>query len=474
MFRRLNMGAGQAGRAVASRFRFAPGHSPVRRNARAGRLSGDSISIPARSRAGVAEETAGSGGGEVPAGARGGAGARPLSRGTAGGGRSNRGGGARVAAGLGERSRRVARVPSACPGGGRAAWIATLGMRADGGGPGVGNAAGATALPAAGAPEGAAAGGVESGARPGNGGDRGRVVHGAVGEHGRARPIMKCMTPDTLVETALPPVPLTVEGASVLHQMMKFRWPAWRALSEGARTEIAAEAAGALGSLNNTAVYSLLGHKGDLMLIHFRKDFEELNRVELELARLRLSEYLETTHSYLSIVELGLYESTSKVYGGLAAKGVQPHSDEWKREIEDVLERQRQAMAPRLWPDIPGSKYLCFYPMDRKRGEQINWYMEPMAERQRMMHEHGMIGRRYAGEVRQIISGSIGFDDWEWGVDLFADDPLVFKKLIYEMRFDEVSAVYALFGTFYVGMRLPVSRLPDFMTGKLKPVRLSQ
>ena len=67
------------------------------------------------------------------------------------------------------------------------------------------------------------------------------------------------------------------------------------------------------------------------------------------------------------------------------------------------------------------------------------------------MHEHGMIGRRYAGEVRQIITGSIGFDDWEWGVDLFAEDPLVFKKLIYEMRFDEVSAVYALFGTFYVG-----------------------
>ena len=158
------------------------------------------------------------------------------------------------------------------------------------------------------------------------------------------------------------------------------------------------------------------------------------------------------------MVELGLYESTSKVYGGLAAKGVQPHSEEWKQEIEAVLERQRQAMAPRLWPEIPPAKYLCFYPMDRKRGETVNWYTEPMADRQRMMHEHGMIGRRYAGEVRQIISGSIGFDDWEWGVDLFADDPLVFKKLIYEMRFDQVSAVYALFGTFFVGLRVHRSR----------------
>ena len=262
------------------------------------------------------------------------------------------------------------------------------------------------------------------------------------------------MTPETLAETALPPVPLTVEGASVLHQMMRFRWPAWRALAPETRSEIAAEAAGALGSMANTGVYSLLGHKGDLMLIHFRKDFEELNRAETLLARLRLSDYLEASSSYLSIVELGLYDSTSKVYGDLAAKGVQPHSEEWKRGIEEVLERQRQAMAPRLWPEIPPTKYVCFYPMDRRRGEQVNWYTEPMSERKRMMHEHGMIGRRYAGDVRQIISGSIGFDDWEWGVDLFSDDPLVFKKLIYEMRFDQVSAVYALFGTFFVGVRV--------------------
>ena len=93
---------------------------------------------------------------------------------------------------------------------------------------------------------------------------------------------------------------------------------------------------------------------------------------------------------------------------------------------------------------MPPNRYICFYPMDRKRGEDKNWYTLPMEERQRQMNEHGMIGRRYAGEVKQIITGSIGFDDWEWGVDLFADDPLVFKKLIYEMRFDHVSAVYAL------------------------------
>src|SRR5450432_3048866 len=124
-------------------------------------------------------------------------------------------------------------------------------------------------------------------------------------------------------------------------------------------------------------------------------------------------------------------------------------------------------MQPRLFPDIPPHKYICFYPMDRKRGEEKNWYQLPMAERQRLMHEHGMIGRRYAGQVKQIISGSIGFDDWEWGVDLFADEPLVFKKLIYEMRFDEVSAVYALFGHFYVGVRVPAAQLEKLLGGEL-------
>jgi len=97
--------------------------------------------------------------------------------------------------------------------------------------------------------------------------------------------------------------------------------------------------------------------------------------------------------------------------------------------------------------------------MDKRRGEHKNWYQLEMTERQRQMQEHGEIGRRYAGTVKQIISGSIGFDDWEWGVDLFAEDPVVFKRLIYEMRFDEASAVYALFGAFYVGRRLPVAEL---------------
>ena len=108
---------------------------------------------------------------------------------------------------------------------------------------------------------------------------------------------------------------------------------------------------------------------------------------------------------------------------------------------------------------------------DRKRGEEKNWYTVPFADRQRMMHEHGMIGRKYAGLVKQIITGSVGLDDWEWGVDLWSDDPLWFKKLIYEMRFDEVSAVYALFGAFFVGIRVQAAELPEWLGGRLAEPR---
>ncbi|HUQ90278.1 MAG TPA: hydrogen peroxide-dependent heme synthase [Bryobacteraceae bacterium] len=266
---------------------------------------------------------------------------------------------------------------------------------------------------------------------------------------------------------SLPPVPLTLEGASLLHQMVRIKWSAWRALDESEQKEIAEEAAAALGDGKCSAAFAMLGHKADLMLVHFRRNFEELALAQRAVGRLRLSEYVEHTTSYVSVVELGLYESTSKTYAELAEKGIEPHTESWNQGIEEVLGRQREAMAPRLFPDIPPARYICFYPMDRRRGEEKNWYMEPMADRSRMMHEHGMIGRRYAGKVRQIISGSIGFDDWEWGVDLFADDPLVFKKLIYEMRFDEVSAVYALFGTFYIGLRLESKNLGEFLSGKL-------
>jgi hydrogen peroxide-dependent heme synthase len=261
----------------------------------------------------------------------------------------------------------------------------------------------------------------------------------------------------------------------MLHQFFRFDWKAWRLCAEGVRERIAVEAIAALKKLERadadapvgSALYSQLGHKGDLILVHFRDSPEALNQVELDLAQTAFYDFLEPRHSYVSVVELGLYESSRKTYEAASAKGFEAHSAEWNSEIEASLKRGAEAMKPRLFPAVPEAKYLCFYPMDRKRGENVNWYTVPFAERQRMMHEHGLIGRRYGDVVRQIISGSIGMDDWEWGVDLFAEDPVVFKKLIYEMRFDEVSAVYALFGQFFIGVRLPVEKLGGWLEGRL-------
>ena len=272
-----------------------------------------------------------------------------------------------------------------------------------------------------------------------------------------------------------PPVPLTLEGASTLHQFFRFDWKAWKALAAAERGRIAADAAAALKKMERagadgpvqTAAFSQLGHKGDLILLHFRESMDALNQVELALAQVALFDFMELRHSYVSVVELGLYESTRKTYEAAAAKGFAQHSAGWNAEVETSMKRGAEAMKSRLWPSVPEAKYLCFYPMDRKRGEEKNWYAVPFTERQRMMHEHGLIGRRYGDVVKQIITGSIGMDDWEWGVDLFAEDPVVFKKLIYEMRFDEVSAVYALFGQFFLGLRLPVEKLGGWLEGKL-------
>lgn len=280
---------------------------------------------------------------------------------------------------------------------------------------------------------------------------------------------MSAHTPSHL-SPEIPAVPLTLEGYSVLHQMFRFRWAEWRKLDNTRQTQIAGEGGtlfSAAEEAGQTALYSMLGHKGDLMVVHFRDSFDDLNAAELQLNRTELAEFLEPVHSYVSVIELGLYDSSVKLFRSLAERGLVPLSEEWNKEVQETIQRQRAAMSPRLFPKTPGSRYLCFYPMDRRRGEDKNWYTLPIEERQRQMEEHGMVGRRYAGKVQQIITGSIGFDDWEWGVDLFSDDPLIFKRLIYEMRFDEVSAVYALFGQFFVGVRCPANKLTEWTNGNL-------
>jgi len=268
-----------------------------------------------------------------------------------------------------------------------------------------------------------------------------------------------------------PQVPETLEGWSILHQMFRVRWETLKTLPAPRRKPIAEEAASLLAPLEvrkegPSAMVNLLGHKGDLMLVHFRKTFDELSQIELRVARLGLHEHLLPTSSYVSIVELGLYDMTGKIHADLKTRGLNGGTDEFDRAFDDEMARQRERVIGRLFSEIPRRRHVCFYPMNKRRGETKNWYMVPFEKRAAMMREHGLIGRAYGSRVTQIISGSIGLDDWEWGVDLFADDPVVFKKLIYEMRFDEASADYAEFGPFFVGLQFSAGQLPAFLEGE--------
>ena len=265
--------------------------------------------------------------------------------------------------------------------------------------------------------------------------------------------------------------PETLEGWSVLHEIFHVDWSAWKKWTQEERGAAVLEATEFLEkiskpSVGESALFRILGHKGDLLLLHFRNKFDELNDLERGFRQLRLADVLTEASSYVSVVELGLYEMTVKLHAEFVALGLSPESEEWKTKWKTAMNEQRERMKGRLYTNVPTGRYLCFYPMDKKRGEEVNWYTLPIERRQELMRDHGLIGRKYSGQVTQIISGSIGFDDWEWGVDLFADDPLVFKKLIAEMRFDESSSHYALFGPFYNGIRLPLDQLKDFFSGK--------
>lgn len=273
-----------------------------------------------------------------------------------------------------------------------------------------------------------------------------------------------------------PNVPESLEGWWILHRLFSFDRLSWDRLPEHERTSIVKEAVTALDVFKgkqdtDLGLAQILGHKADLMLTHYSKDYEGLAHVQTVVDKLRLSEYLVASSSYVSVLELGMYEATGKIHSTLAERGLKANSPEWNTAFDEMV--QEQAKIPhfggRLWAPIPQRRFCCFYPMDKKRGEGVNWYTLPYEERGRLMLDHGKIGRTYHGQVTQVISGSIGFDAFEWGVDLYADDPMVFKKLIYEMRFDEASSKYGHFGDFWSGVQFSLDQLEVYLDGKAVP-----
>lgn len=268
-----------------------------------------------------------------------------------------------------------------------------------------------------------------------------------------------------------PNVPESLEGWWILHRMYSFDRIAWDRLDAGERKEIVAEAVKAFESLKHNdadcGLAQLLGHKADFMITHYARNYEGLAHAQIVVDKLRLSEYLMPALSYVSVLELGMYEATAKIHAALAQRELKANTPEWNAAFDEMVAEQGKSphFGGRLWARIPQRRFVCFYPMDKKRGEQVNWYTLPYEERGRLMLDHGKIGRTYHGQVTQVISGSIGFDQYEWGVDLYADDPMVFKKLIYEMRFDEASSKYGHFGDFYSGVQFSLDQLETYLDG---------
>ena len=262
--------------------------------------------------------------------------------------------------------------------------------------------------------------------------------------------------------------PLTLEGWYVLHQGFRLADPLLKDLPPRDRDQLAREFEELLAGWSDlgddgwTGAYRMVGGGLDLMLVHFRPSLEELAACERAVSRTTFGDYAYLETDYLSVVELGLYRLTAETVEELRAEEVDPRSEEGRQRLRDAAAEHRELpyVQDRLRPRQPEEMpYLCFYPMDKRRAPGENWYELTLEERNELMIEHGGIGRLYAGRVSQVISGSVGLDDWEWGVTLFAGEPLDFKELVTEMRYDEVSARYAEFGPFFVGKRLAAGEL---------------
>ena len=202
--------------------------------------------------------------------------------------------------------------------------------------------------------------------------------------------------------------------------------------------------------------YSIWGSKADLGLFLIDPEFTRLVQMKTEIATVFPPGVLEPVDSFSSMSEISEYMSQEKDYDRTLREkeGLTPDSSEYQSKMRSFRERMKLYTDERLYPKIPEHRVLCFYPMSKRRDATENWYLLDFEDRKRYMASHAITGRKFHGRVSQLVTGSIGLDDWEWGVSLFADDPYHFKKILYEMRYDEASARFGEFGPFYVGIRV--------------------
>lgn len=209
-------------------------------------------------------------------------------------------------------------------------------------------------------------------------------------------------------------------------------------------------------------IFSVATPKADLGFMLLTPDLQIANTFEKQLTLSLGPDILQPVYSYLSQTESSEYTTTREQYAAetlVAEKGLTEGSEEYEKALTEFDDRMAHYLKHRLYPVLPDWPVLCFYPMSKRRTGNDNWYSLDYNERRRLMGSHAKTGRAYSGRILQLITGSTGLDEHEWGVTLLAKDTIDVKAIVYDMRFDEVSARFAEFGDFYIGMQLPLDVL---------------
>lgn len=201
--------------------------------------------------------------------------------------------------------------------------------------------------------------------------------------------------------------------------------------------------------------YVNVGGKADIAVMIYAAELGQLSALHHEVELAFPPGSLQQVYSYLSVTELPDYVQTEEdMRASLLNEKLDPGSEVFNTRLEEMKKRQAGYEQYRLYPEMPDWEVMGFYPMSKRRSGNDNWYSLDFETRKKLMAGHARVGRKYAGRVSQLITGSTGIDDWEWGVTLMAHQIDALKEIVYEMRFDEVSARYGEFGPFYINMRL--------------------
>jgi peroxiredoxin len=209
-------------------------------------------------------------------------------------------------------------------------------------------------------------------------------------------------------------------------------------------------------------IFSIATPKADLGFMLLTPDLQMANLFEKQLSLSLGPEILSPVYSYLSQTESSEYTTTREQYAAetlVAEKGLAEGTPEFETALKEFDDRMAHYLQHRLYPVLPDWPVICFYPMSKRRNGGDNWYALDFEARKKLMAGHARVGRTYSGRILQLITGSTGLDEFEWGVTLLAKDTIDIKSIVYEMRFDEVTARYGEFGDFYIGMQLPLDVL---------------